>query len=138
MAMTTFDQLLIGGEWVAPSSERRFEVRSPATLEVVGSTPEAVEADVDAAVAAARLAFDHGPWPTTAPVDRAKVIARFSELLTERLPEVKTVLTEEMGAPGATVEMMMYTPASAVLGVYNDLVATFPWEETRTGMFGVT
>jgi aldehyde dehydrogenase (NAD+) len=136
MAMTSFDQLLIGGEWVAPSTDKRFEVRSPATLEIVGSTPEAVEADVDAAVAAARRAFDLGPWPTTSPVDRAKVIARFSELLTERLPEFKTVLTEEMGAPGATVEMMMYTPASAVLGVYNDLAATFPWEETRTGLFG--
>jgi aldehyde dehydrogenase (NAD+) len=136
MTMASFDQLLIGGEWVAPSSERRFEVRSPATLEVVGSTPEAVEADVDAAVAAARRAFDHGPWPTTSPVDRAKVIARFTELLAERLGEFKDVLTSEMGAPGATVEMMMHIPAAAVLGVYGELAASFPWEETRHGMFG--
>jgi betaine-aldehyde dehydrogenase len=41
-----------------------------------------------------------------------------------------------MGAPGATVEMMMYTPASAVLNVYNELAGTFPWEERRDGMFG--
>jgi aldehyde dehydrogenase (NAD+) len=136
--MTSFDQLLIGGEWVAPASDKRFEVRSPATLEVVGSVPEAVEADVDAAVAAARRAFDHGPWPTTSPADRAKVIARFSELLTERLGEFKTVLTEEMGAPGATVEMMMYVPSTAVLAAYQEIVPTFPWEETRTGMFGVS
>jgi acyl-CoA reductase-like NAD-dependent aldehyde dehydrogenase len=136
--MTSFDQLLIGGEWVAPASDRRFEVRSPATLEVVGSVPEAVEADIDAAVAAARHAFDHGSWPTTAPADRAKVIARFTELLTERLGDFKTVLTEEMGAPGSTVEMMMYAPSTAVLSVYNELATTFPWEETRTGMFGVT
>jgi aldehyde dehydrogenase (NAD+) len=136
--MTSFDQLLIGGEWVAPASDKRFEVRSPATLEVVGSVPEAVEADIDAAVAAARRAFDHGPWPTTSPADRAKVIARFSELLTERLGEFKTVLTEEMGAPGATVEMMMYVPSTAVLAAYQEIVPTFPWEETRTGMFGVS
>jgi aldehyde dehydrogenase (NAD+) len=134
--MTSFDQLLVGGQWVKPASDKRIEVRSPATLEVVGSTPEAVEADVDAAVAAARNAFDHGPWPTTSPVDRAKVIARFGELLAERLPELKTVLTEEMGAPGATVDMMMYTPASAVLDVYGGLAETFPWAETRNGMFG--
>jgi betaine-aldehyde dehydrogenase len=138
MAMTSFDELLIGGEWVAPASDRRFEVRSPATLEVVGSVPEAVEADVDAAVAAARRAFDDGPWPSTSPADRAKVIARFSELLTERLEDFKTVLTNEMGAPGSTVEMMMYTPAAAVLGVYQELAGSFPWEETRTGMFGVS
>ncbi len=134
--MTDFEQLLIGGEWVAPASNSRFEVHSPATLELVGSTPEGAEADIDAAVAAARRAFDHGPWPTTSPVDRAKVIARFGELLAERLPEFKTVLTEEMGAPGATVEMMMYTPAWAVLGVYTELATSFPWEETRTGLFG--
>ena len=108
--MTSFDQLLIGGEWVAPASDQRFEVRSPATLEVVGSVPEAVEADVDAAVAAARQAFDHGPWPTTPPAERAKVIARFAELLTERLEDFKSVISAEMGAPHATVEMMMYTP----------------------------
>ncbi|HTR71438.1 MAG TPA: aldehyde dehydrogenase [Mycobacteriales bacterium] len=136
--MTTFDQLLVGGEWVAPSSDRRFEVRSPATLEVVGSVPEAVEADVDAAVAAARRAFDHGPWPTTSPADRAKVIARFGELLAERLGEFTSTISSEMGAPPATVEMMMYTPASAVLGVYSGLAETFPWQENRTGMFGLS
>jgi aldehyde dehydrogenase (NAD+) len=134
--MTSFDQLFIGGEWVAPATAKRFDVRSPATLEVVGSTPEATEPDVDAAVAAARKAFDHGPWPTTSPADRAKVIARFTELLTERLEDFKSAISAEMGAPPATVEMMMYTPASAVLSVYNDLAATFPWEEKRDGMFG--
>jgi aldehyde dehydrogenase (NAD+) len=138
IAMTSFDQLLIGGEWVAPATDRRFEVRSPATLEVVGSVPEAVEADVDAAVAAARHAFDHGPWPTTSPADRAKVIARFSELLAEHLEDFKSVISNEMGAPHQTVEMMMYTPASAVLDVYSGLAESFPWEETRTGMFGMT
>jgi betaine-aldehyde dehydrogenase len=138
IAMSSFDQLLIGGEWVAPASDRRFEVVSPATLQVVGSVPEAVEADVDAAVAAARQAFDHGPWPTTSPADRAKVIARFTELLAEHLEDFKSVISNEMGAPHATVEMMMYTPASAVLDVYSGLAETFPWEETRTGMFGVT
>jgi betaine-aldehyde dehydrogenase len=138
MSMTSYDQLLIGGEWVSPAGDGRFEVRSPATLDVVGSVPEAVEADVDAAVAAARKAFDHGPWPTTSPADRAKVIARFGELLTERLDDFKTTLTAEMGAPSATVEMMMYTPATAVLGVYNELAGSFPWEETRTGLFGVS
>ncbi|MBV9487922.1 MAG: aldehyde dehydrogenase, partial [Frankiaceae bacterium] len=136
--MSSFDQLLIGGEWVAPATDRRFEVRSPATLDVVGTVPEAVEADVDAAVAAARRAFDSGPWPTMAVADRAKVIARFGELLAENLEEFKTVISNEMGAPPATVEMMMYTPASAVLNVYSGLAETFPWEETRTGMFGTS
>ena len=134
----SYDQLFIGGEWVAPSSGQRIEVRSPATLEVVGTVPEAVEADVDAAVAAARQAFDRGPWPRKSPQERAAVIAKFTELLTERIDDVVGIITDEMGAPPATVQMMMWTPAQSVLSTYSGLVDTFPWEETRTGLFGET
>ncbi|MBV9293415.1 MAG: aldehyde dehydrogenase [Frankiales bacterium] len=134
--MTDYDSLLIGGERAKPASDQRIEVRSPATLEVIGSVPEAIEADVDAAVAAARQAFDRGPWPTTPPEQRAAVIAKFTELLSARIDEVGGIITSEMGAPTATVQMMMWTPAQAVLGVYSQLATTFPWEETRTGLFG--
>jgi aldehyde dehydrogenase (NAD+) len=134
----SYDQLLIGGRWAAPSTDQRIEVRSPATLDVVGSVPEAVEADVDTAVTAARQAFDRGPWPTTPPEERAKVIARFTELLTERIGDVTEIITAEMGAPGATVQMMMWTPAQSVLAMYGGLATTFPWEETRNGLFGET
>ncbi|HWB66349.1 MAG TPA: aldehyde dehydrogenase [Mycobacteriales bacterium] len=136
--MTDYDKLFIGGEWTAPSTGQRFEVRSPATLDVVGSVPEAVEADVDAAVAASRRAFDSGPWPTTAPEDRAKVLARFTELLTERIDEVTAIITSEMGAPPSVVQMMQWTPAQAVLNVYAGLASTFPWEEQREGAFGIS
>jgi aldehyde dehydrogenase (NAD+) len=134
--MRDYDSLLIGGELVPPAGDQRIEVRSPATLDVVGSVPEAVEADVDAAVAAARHAFDRGLWPTTPPAERAAVIAKFTELLAARIDEVGGIITGEMGAPTATVQMMMWTPAQAVLGVYSQLAETFPWEETRTGLFG--
>jgi betaine-aldehyde dehydrogenase len=136
--MTSYDQLLIGGEWVAPAGDQRIEVRSPATLEVIGSVPEGVEADIDAAVAAARRAFDEGPWPRTSPADRAKVISRFAELLAERIDDYKSVISSEMGAPPATVEMMMYTPAKAAIDVFTGLADTFPWEEQRTGAFGIS
>jgi acyl-CoA reductase-like NAD-dependent aldehyde dehydrogenase len=136
--MTSYDQLLIGGKWVAPSTSQTFEVRSPATLEVVGAVPEAVEADIDAAVAAARQAFDHGPWPTTPPSERAKVLAKFADLLAERIEDYKTVISSEMGAPPSTVEMMMYTPAKGALDVFAGLADTFPWEEQRSGAFGIS
>jgi aldehyde dehydrogenase (NAD+) len=55
---TSHDTLFIGGEWVPPSSASRIEVRNASTGEVIGSVPEAAEADVDAAAAAARRAFD--------------------------------------------------------------------------------
>src|SRR4051812_39577862 len=137
-ARSDYDKLLIGGEWGAPSSARGSGGRPRATLEPVGSVPEALEADVDAAVAAARHAFDRGPWPTTPPEERAAVIARFTELLTARIDEIGGIITAEMGAPTATVQMMMWTPAQSVLATYAGLADSFPWEETRNGMFGET
>ena len=63
--MRTYSKLFIGGSWVPPSSAAVIDVISPHSEEVVGRVPEAKEADVDRAVAAARDAFDKGPWPRT-------------------------------------------------------------------------
>jgi betaine-aldehyde dehydrogenase len=136
--MRSYDKLFIGGQWVEPAGSATIEVRSPATLEVVGTVPEAVEADVDAAVAAARTAFDSGPWPRTPVAERAAVLAKFTEILAARADEVCGVISSEMGAPGSTVSMMQMTPATAVLAVQQQLAESFPWEEERTGMFGVS
>lgn len=63
---TEYDKLFIGGKWTKPSTSDVIEVRCPATGEYVGKVPMAAAADVDAAVAAARAAFDNGPWPRPA------------------------------------------------------------------------
>src|SRR3954465_12817560 len=99
---TTYDELLIGGQWTKPSGGQRIEGRSPATLDVVGSVPEALEADVDAAVVAARQAFDHGPWPQTPPSERAAVLKRFAELLTSRIDEGGGLTHSAVGGPAGT------------------------------------
>jgi aldehyde dehydrogenase (NAD+) len=67
----SFDELLIGGRWVQPSSDRRIVSISPVTEEAITHVPEAQPADIDAAVAAARRASDEGPWPRMAPAERA-------------------------------------------------------------------
>src|ERR1700761_4549550 len=72
-ATTEYDKLFIGGKWTEPSTSEVIEVHCPATGEYVGKVPLAAAADVDAAVAAARNAFDHGPWPSTPPKERARV-----------------------------------------------------------------
>ncbi|MEO9016923.1 MAG: aldehyde dehydrogenase family protein, partial [Mycobacterium sp.] len=81
---TEYDKLFIGGKWTAPSTDAVIEVHSPATGEYVGKVPLAAKADVDAAVAAARTAFDSGPWPSTPPAERAAVIAAAIKLMEER------------------------------------------------------
>ena len=70
---TEYDKLFIGGKWAEPSTSDVIEVHSPATGELVGKVPLAAEADVDAACAAARKAFDEGPWPHMSPQERAAV-----------------------------------------------------------------
>ena len=72
--MKVYDRLFIGGEWVRPAGDDVLDVISPATEELVGSVPEGSKADIDAAVAAARAAFDQGPWPRLAPADRKSVV----------------------------------------------------------------
>src|ERR1700755_1253484 len=67
---TEWDKLFIGGQWVEPAPSDVIEVHSRATGELVGKVPVASQADVDAACAAARKAFDEGPWPHLSPQGR--------------------------------------------------------------------
>ncbi|MGB6053050.1 MAG: aldehyde dehydrogenase [Rhodococcus sp. (in: high G+C Gram-positive bacteria)] len=136
--MTDFDTLFIGGHWTTPSTEETLEVFSPATEARVGSTPVAAPADIDAAVAAARTAFESGPWARSAPTERAQVLSRVAALIEERSAELTEVISDEMGAPHAMVGMLQQTPALAVLAYCSQLAETFPWQETRHGAFGQT
>ncbi|MBR7890701.1 aldehyde dehydrogenase [Burkholderia multivorans] len=78
------DRLYIGGRWVAPASTETCAVLNCATEDVVAHAAMANEADVDAAVRAARDAFDHGPWPHLSPAERGafleKIAARLEAL----------------------------------------------------------
>jgi aldehyde dehydrogenase (NAD+) len=89
---TEYDTLFIGGKWTAPSTDQVIEVRCPATGEYVGKVPLATKADVDDAVAAARQAFDSGPWPSTPPAERAAVISAAIKLMEERKELFTTLL----------------------------------------------
>lgn len=133
-----YDSLFIGGRWTAPATTERIQVISPATEEPVGSVPAVDRADVDAAVAAARAAFDSGPWPSTPPEERAQVLTRAARLIEERGADLAATLTAEMGAPLMAATTLNQIPAVAALDYYAGLAKSFPWNETRTGVFGTT
>jgi acyl-CoA reductase-like NAD-dependent aldehyde dehydrogenase len=97
--MLTFDKLYVGGHWTAPATGEVLEVRSPHDKSLVGTAPHAAPADVDAAVAAARLAFDEGPWPRLTPPERQAVVARFVKLYAARADEFAALVTAENGTP---------------------------------------
>jgi acyl-CoA reductase-like NAD-dependent aldehyde dehydrogenase len=77
-------QLLIGGAWRDASDGATYEVRNPATGARLADVAEATQADLDAAVGAARQAFDAGKWPTMAASRRAKIVYKMAQLLAER------------------------------------------------------
>ena len=81
-------RLLIGGEWVASESHVRIPVIDPATGFEVASIADANRADVDKAVAAARTAFERGPWATMLPADREALIWRLADLIDQHADEL--------------------------------------------------
>ena len=91
------DRFYIGGEWVAPSSEDLIDVVQPATEDVWARVGGARKADVYRAVAAAREAFDQGPWPRMTVQDRARYLRAMADGLRERAADLAYIWASEMG-----------------------------------------
>src|SRR5690242_1558507 len=136
---TEYDKLFIGGKWTEPSTSEVIEVRCPATGEYFGKAPLAAAADVDAAVAAARAAFDNGPWPTTPPKERAAVIANAAKLMEERKPLFAKLLADETGQPPTTIETMHWMGSMGAMNFFaGPAVDQVKWREIRDGIYGQT
>src|SRR6185312_16033382 len=117
------EQLYIGGAWTAPSTNRRIEVVSPNTGEVIGSVPEAHEADVDAAVNVARRAFDDpAGWSSAPPAERAAVLRRFAESMEARKDELALAVSSQNGMPVAVSAQLESVYPGVLLRYYADLV----------------
>ena len=134
--MDTRDVLYIGGEWVAPASTKTFTVVNPATQEVVATVPEGTEPDMDRAVAAAREAFDNGPWPKTSGKERAEVLRALSQGIQGRMGEFAETITKENGAPATFSLMGQVLAATMVLDGFANATESFPFVEERQGMMG--
>ena len=72
--------LYIGGQWIEPR-EGRYDDISPSTEETIASAPEAGADDVDAAIGAARRAFDEGPWSAATPEERGRCLTQLGNAL---------------------------------------------------------
>src|SRR5690625_443976 len=130
------DALLIGTRWRSPETDAVIEVVSPHTEEVVARVPEGSVADMDAAVAAAREAFDNGPWPRMSPAERIEVVARLSELYSARLDEMAEVISTEMGAPSAFSKLAPAPAPRMQIEACLKSAREYPGEETRPGALG--
>jgi acyl-CoA reductase-like NAD-dependent aldehyde dehydrogenase/thiamine pyrophosphate-dependent acetolactate synthase large subunit-like protein len=124
------EKFFIGGKWVEPLSNRKLDVISPVTEERILSYPEAGQADMDRAVAAAREAFDNGPWPRLAPSERARCLRKVADLLAGRLDDIAHAWTLQVGAPiMLTKKLVGQNPT--LFNYYADLAETYPFVDER-------
>lgn len=95
--MKGYDNFYINGEWVSPITERMQDVINPATEQVIGRVALGSAADVENAVAAARVAFE--TWSQTSVEERLALLERIITLYSERMEEMAQAISSEMGAP---------------------------------------
>jgi phenylacetaldehyde dehydrogenase len=92
-------QMLINGRWVEARSGKHFPVYNPATGEVLAQVAEGDAADIDAAVTAARHAFESGPWPRMTASQRGRLIWKLADLLETHLEEFAQLESLDNGKP---------------------------------------
>lgn len=92
-------KLWINGKWTEPADGSVLEVENPATGEIIASVAEAKDADVMAAIAAAKTAFENGCWSGLTPADRSLAIWKMADLLESRIEEFARVESEDSGKP---------------------------------------
>ena len=108
--MREYRRFYIDGAWIGPAAARSFEVVNPATEAVVAVISLGDRTDVDRAVAAARQAFDG--WSRTSREERIAVLGRIVDACKHRMDDLAQAITEEMGAPLATVSRPMQAPSA--------------------------
>jgi acyl-CoA reductase-like NAD-dependent aldehyde dehydrogenase len=120
----------IGGEWVKPAESGKLEVVSPVTEQVVMTFAEATPRDVDRAVAAARAAFDKGPWPRMSAQERGAALLEVAALLKARQPELAQAWTTQVGAAISFTKYVSGQPAE-LFDYYGTLIQSYPLVDER-------
>jgi aldehyde dehydrogenase (NAD+) len=133
------DRFFIGGQWVTPSSEATIKVIDSGTEELFFSVAEAQAADISRAVAAAREAFDTGPWPRLTHAERAGYLRAIGEELSKRTDDLGQIWPRESGVLHV-IARGSGKGAQITFNAFADLADTFPFEEPAkptTGQFGL-
>src|SRR5262249_49367173 len=121
------DKLYNNGQWVKPRGAGMIDVINSTTEEVMGSVPEGSPEDVDAAVAAARAAFEK--WSSTKTEERARRLQLISDRLNMRKDEIAAVVASEVGMPLPLATAVQAGMPAAVMGSYAKLLSEFKFEE---------
>jgi aldehyde dehydrogenase (NAD+) len=119
----------INGKWVTPHSKKTLEVLNPANEEVIGTITLGDQEDVNAAVAAARKAFQ--TFSKTTVAERAALLEKIIAAYQKRMPEIAATVSKEMGAPIGLANMAQAPAALGHLANTLNSMKNFKWEEDR-------
>jgi betaine-aldehyde dehydrogenase len=125
--MQVRDKLYINGQWAAPKSKKSIDVINASTEEIMGRVPEGTADDVDAAVTAARAAFDG--WAATPAAERAAFLQKIHEGLKARMEEIGWLIAGEVGMPVKLATMIQAGSPTATFGMYAKMLGSFAFEE---------
>ncbi len=92
-------KMLVNGEWVASDSGKSLPVYDPSTEEIIAEVPDSDARDVDRAVAAAREAFDNGPWASSTAQERGRVLFRLAEVVRNHAAGLAELEARNSGKP---------------------------------------
>lgn len=129
------DRFFIGGDWVDPSTDSTFDVSDSATEQIFLKVAEAKEADVSRAVAAARDAFDNGPWPRMTHAERASYVRAIAGELRDRTEDFGQLWPRESGVLHKIARRTGEGNAGT-FDYYAGLAETFAFEEEAKPQFG--
>jgi len=121
------DAFHIGGVWVPAAGREPLPVVDPATEQQIASVPAGLPEDVDAAVAAARAAFDG--WASRSPSERAGLLAATADALEARTGEIALLISREMGTPLGFSKAVQVGNPVRVLRSYAEILGSFSFEE---------
>jgi acyl-CoA reductase-like NAD-dependent aldehyde dehydrogenase len=100
-------RMLIGGSPQESSDGKTFETLDPSNGQPLATVPEATTKDVDAAVAAARVAFESDQWAGLPPAARAKLLWRVGDVIDEHMEELVELETRDQGKPIGVSKVVM-------------------------------
>ncbi len=105
-------QMYVNGEFTASRGGKWFPVYDPSTEEIIAEVPDANAADVDSAVAAARIAFDSSGWPQTTAVERGRILLRLADKIRQNAAMLAELECRNSGKPIVEAEYDIADTAS--------------------------
>ncbi len=134
---THYDKFLIGGRWTTPSSSEEIVVVSPNDEQRLGSVAAGVHADIDAAVAAARAAFDAPDgWPNWPADKRAAAMETLADALDRRSEHIAQAVSTQNGMPVAIAGQLEAVFPQLLLRYYAHLACAEEFTTERPGLLG--